>query len=126
VGIIAGPVIGLFDAAPAGFVPNVEGVVDADGDVVDTDEVAGPEETRSLIFIVCGPELVVPAPIEDPMEELIEDMGFVVTTPAADAEIGWAAFAASIFLSVSSTSPACHPALVSVALMLSRETPSFI
>ena len=112
-GIAAGPVIGLLDiGAAAGFA-------------------AGVEEIRSLTFMVCGSG---PAAAAGPptgvmiLEVTAGSAGFaaVIADAAGIAEIGDDIFAASTFLSVSSTSAATQPAPVSVVLMASRETPSFI
>jgi hypothetical protein len=109
----AGPVNGLFDA----------GIVD--GFMTGEDDVD--EETRSLTFMVCGAGFA-PTPTPMPTAGVI---GFAAGDDDADgiadtAEIGWAIFADSTFFNVSSTSAAIHPAPVSVVLMVSRETPSFI
>jgi hypothetical protein len=112
------PVIGLFD--------DTNGEADADTD-------AGPDEIRSLTFIVCGCE-------EPPAEKLVAgfDAGMAeatdVAAPAAgkvvaagDAdETGEAILAPSIFFNVSSTSVACQPAPTSAAFTASREIPSFV
>jgi hypothetical protein len=115
----AGPVIGLFDVGIA------------DDFITGEDDVD--EETRSLTRIVCGDGLALPAPMPptgaDGFAAMAGSIGFVagdVDGIADTAEMGWTIFANSTFLSVSSTSAATHPAPVSVVLMVSRETPSFI
>lgn len=95
-------------------------------------EDAGDAETRSLILMVCDAGFAVaPGPIADIAgfaAAVVAVIGILAGPAPAAALIGWAwtAFADSIFLSVSSTSAACQPAPVSVAFMVSRETPSFI
>jgi hypothetical protein len=117
----AEPVIGLFDA----------GIVD--GFMTGEDDVD--EETRSLTRMVCGAGLALPI-----LTPLAEVSGFVamagsiglaagdddIEDIAETADIGSGIFANSTFFSVSSTSAATHPAPVSVVLMVSRGTPSFI
>jgi hypothetical protein len=112
----AGPVNGLFEAGiTVGFV---------------TGDVEVDEETRSLTRMVCGAGPALPAPM--PPAEVVgfaaSDDGAAAATVgiAETAVIGWAIFADSTFFNVSSTSAATHPAPVSVVLMVSRETPSFI
>jgi hypothetical protein len=109
----AGPVRGLLDAED-------EVAVDADAgeDATGFDAIVigageADEETRSLTLMVWGAELA-GLPIAD-----IAGFATIVGCAAA-------VFAISTFLSVSSTSAACQPAPVSVVLMASRETPSFI
>jgi hypothetical protein len=113
------PVIGLFDA----------GITD---DFI-TGEDDVDEETRSLTRIVCGAGLVLLMPTAgvNGFAAIAGSIGFAASDDDIDdiadtAESGWAIFAESTFFSVSSTSAATHPAPVSVVLMVSRETPSFI
>jgi hypothetical protein len=94
--LIAGPVIGLFIGEAAATTAGFAAVTA----LVETGEEA---EMRSLTLMVAG-------------------AGFA----AAMTVIGWALFPASIFLKVSSTSAATHPAPVSVVFIVSRETPSFV